>query len=426
MKVLVVNDAFHRASAAGAAFSMAEAAAERGAEVHFLATVQDPDKARRFREGAVEVEEVYVRPYPVRWRAYVTLNNRPAVRALREAAARFKPEIVHFHNLHIHFSYAALKAASALGAKVALTVHDVMPFCYQKMFCHLDESLRPGDPPRYRARFFRCMRCARFRFNPWRNFYIRRALARSVDRVLPVSRPMADALQENGIAVHGVVQNGIDCRAWAPWPEGGERFRKSRGLQGKRLLFHGGRLDYLKGGLHLVRALRFVLERVPEARLVVAGQPGPFQEEMRSLAGRLGVEEGLVFSGWLDREELRAAYAAADLVVSPSLCFESFNLMNLEGMAMAKPVVSSFFGGPLEVVKDGETGFLVNPLDIKGLADAITRVFSDPDLARRLGEAGRARALAEYDLKKTGEKLFRVYENLIQGGVDSQSDLLQA
>jgi glycosyltransferase involved in cell wall biosynthesis len=86
-------------------------------------------------------------------------------------------------------------------------------------------------------------------------------------------------------------------------------------------------------------------------------------------------------------------------------------------MAMARPVVSSFFGGPSEVVEDGVTGYLVNPLDVKKLSNAITRILRDDSLARALGEAGRRRAEERFDIKKTAESLLNLYENLIKGKI---------
>jgi len=128
--------------------------------------------------------------------------------------------------------------------------------------------------------------------------------------------------------------------------------------------------------------------------------PG-FFEEMVALAGRNGVgQDRLVRTGWLSGEELRAAYALSDVVVSPSLCFESFGLVNLEAMAAGLPVVASMWGGPSDVVKDGETGFLVNPLQTAVLADRLLRVLQDGALAERMGAAGRARAADVFSLER--------------------------
>jgi len=158
---------------------------------------------------------------------------------------------------------------------------------------------------------------------------------------------------------------------------------------------------------------------VPGARLLVAGEGGSFRETIAKEARAQGIEEALLFTGWLDGAELKEAYAAADVVASPSLCFESFNLINLEAMAMGKPVVSSFFGGPSEVVEDGVTGLLVNPLDEDGLAAALGRILEDAALAERMGAAARQRAKDLFDIKKTGQALHALYGSLIKGNIGS-------
>ena len=341
-----MNDLYGESSAAGVAVGTARALAGLGLDTHFLATVQRPEEAGAFEEAGVKVRRIFTPPYPVRWRAHRSMNNRPAVEGFARALEAIGPDVVHFHNLHIHFSYRALRAARECGAFVILTVHDVMPFCFHKMFCFLDKNLIPGSEIDYRARFFKCLACTRFRFNPLRNRTILRDLRRWPHHVIAVSGPMRDALEANGLPVHGVIPNGIDLTEWAPAPGRREAFRKTHGLEGAAVILHGGRLDALKGGLHLVRAAARVAKRLPGVILLLPGEGGAFRGEMEAEARRSGFEARLRFTGWLTGEDLKGAYEAADVVASPSLCFESFNLINLEGMAMARPVVTSFFGDP--------------------------------------------------------------------------------
>jgi glycosyltransferase involved in cell wall biosynthesis len=182
------------------------------------------------------------------------------------------------------------------------------------------------------------------------------------------------------------------------------------------VILYGGRLDRLKGGLELVRALEIVRRDVPEAVLLTVGEALPgFYEEMLALAANLGMRDALVAAGWLSGEELAAAYRLADVVASPSLCFESFGLVNLEAMLAARPVVASFWGGPSDVVEDGVTGFLVNPLQVTVLAERLRRVLLDRELAARLGAAGRARAVARFSVRGQVDATLRLYEELLAG-----------
>jgi spore coat protein SA len=153
---------------------------------------------------------------------------------------------------------------------------------------------------------------------------------------------------------------------------------------------------------------------VPTATLLLVGEALPgFRDELTALARRLGLPpDALVFAGWTSGRELQAAYALADVVATPSLCFESFGLIDLEAMAAGRPVVASMWGGPSDVVVDGRTGFLVNPLQVGVLADRLTRILVDPELAARFGAAGRRRALEVFSGERQVDAAEAVYREL--------------
>jgi glycosyltransferase involved in cell wall biosynthesis len=413
MKVLVANDLYGRSSAAGVAVAMAEGLAGRGHAVSFLATTQDPAGARRERLGDVDVSVVHTPAYNLRWRAWRSLDNPPGADAMARAVQELRPDVVHVHNLHIHLSYAALTAAAAGGAKVVLHVHDVMPVCHQKMFCHLDERIVPGDVVRYRNGPLKCAICVRGRYNPFRNRSIRRVVGRDVSQLAAVSPEMARVMAENGFGASTVIPNGFVPRDESATPDQVAALAAKLGVQGRRVIFYGGRLDRLKGGLELVRALERVRRMVPNAVILTVGEALPgFAEEMAELASRFGMSDALVSAGWLSGTELAAAYALADVVATPSLCFESFGLVNLEAMAAGKPVVASLWGGPSDVVADGETGFLVNPLQIGTLAERLIRLLTDATLCARMGRAARARVAQHFSVDRQVDLTLEMYRDM--------------
>jgi glycosyltransferase involved in cell wall biosynthesis len=413
MKVLVANDLYGHSSAAGVAVRMAEGLAGRGHEVSFLATVQAKQDVGRETLDGVDVHRAFTPPYPLRFKAWRSVGNEAGDAAMKQAIEAVRPDVVHVHNLHIHLGYRTLAVARGAGAKVVLQVHDVMPFCHQKLFCHLDERIHPGDEIHYRAGL-KCALCVKARWNPFRNRAIRQALHRDVDRVLAVSPEMSRALTDNDLPSHGVVPNGIPAPPAAP-PATVAALRERLGLGGKRVIFHGGRLDRLKGSLELVRALELVLRTVPDAVLLLVGEALPgFRDELVSLARRLGLaDDRLVFAGWLAGDELAAAYELADVAASPSLCFESFGLVNLEAMARGVPVVASMWGGPSDVVADGVAGYLVNPLHVDVMADRIRRILGDPALAHDLGRGAARRAREVFSLQGQVDAVEAVYQELV-------------
>jgi len=154
-----------------------------------------------------------------------------------------------------------------------------------------------------------------------------------------------------------------------------------------------------KGHDTIVRALPLVLAKVPDAQWVVIGD-GSLRPGLEALAESYGVAQAIRFLGAVSDEQRDRWLRRARLLAMPSrlpargLAGEGFGIVYLEAGAYGKPVVAGNVGGAPAAVRDGETGLLVDPTDPLLVAEAITRLLLDGDLARRLGEAGRRHALA--------------------------------
>ena len=163
---------------------------------------------------------------------------------------------------------------------------------------------------------------------------------------------------------------------------------------GERSILFVGRLIERKGVSHLIRALGAVRRQTP-ARLVVIGD-GPERPRLEKLAQELGVADNVDFRGRVSDEELRLAYAAADVFVLPSVLdarqdTEGLGVVLLEAMNYAVPVVASDIGGITDIVQHEQTGLLVPPGNESALGTALSRVLTDAALSQRLGAAGRKR-----------------------------------
>jgi glycosyltransferase involved in cell wall biosynthesis len=153
-----------------------------------------------------------------------------------------------------------------------------------------------------------------------------------------------------------------------------------------------GRLIPIKGHIVLLRAFAAARKEIPDLVLEVAGR-GPLEPALRALARELGVGDAVKFLGHVT--PIQGAIERAAVVVVPSMG-EGFGMVALEAMERARPVIAASIGGLGEIVQDGVTGVLVPPGEAEPLAEAIVRVAADRDLARRMGEAGRDRALARF------------------------------
>jgi glycosyltransferase involved in cell wall biosynthesis len=139
-----------------------------------------------------------------------------------------------------------------------------------------------------------------------------------------------------------------------------------------------------------------------------------YDAEFAARAVDLGVADLVVPTDWLNGEELQCAYAATDVFVTPSICFDTFGLVNLEAMEHAKPVVATEFGGSPEVVEHGVTGYVENPIDAPAYAARITELLADEDLRRRMGEAGRRRLRETFTIERLTAEYLEEYHAALE------------
>jgi glycosyltransferase involved in cell wall biosynthesis len=146
--------------------------------------------------------------------------------------------------------------------------------------------------------------------------------------------------------------------------------------------------------------------------LVLPGYPTPYEEQLRTRARELGVDDDVRFLGWVSAEELEGLYAAAACFVFPSL-IEGFGLPVLEAMSRGVPVACSDRGALAEVA--GNAALLFDPESEAAIAAAITRLITDRDEARRLAIAGRERA-GTFSWKATAEGTLAAYRRALGPG----------
>jgi glycosyltransferase involved in cell wall biosynthesis len=233
--------------------------------------------------------------------------------------------------------------------------------------------------------------------------------ARRSDRVIAVSettgRDIAAHLPVDRDKVD-VVPNGVRAPA-AAQPHDAAALRAQLGATDRPLLLSPSAKRPHKNLLRLLGGVA-LLPR-PRPLLVLPGYPTPHEPELRRRAGELGIEPDVRFEGWLDEERMERLYAAADLVVLPSLQ-EGFGLPVLEAMVRGVPVACSNGGALAEVAGDAAVTF--DPRRPDDIARAIAQVLGAPDLAASLREAGRARA-AQFSWERTARMTAATYERAL-------------
>lgn len=191
-----------------------------------------------------------------------------------------------------------------------------------------------------------------------------------------------------------VIHNGIPrAELRVPDPHEVERLRRHWGLLGHTTVGVVGRINLRRKGQHLLvdAAVRLAAQH-PSARFLIIGSayPGKEREEsrLRAMIEERGLADRFVLTG--DMGDLPLIYGLLDVLVVPSPVPEPFGNTAPEAMAYGIPVVGTDLGGTAEIVAHGETGFLFPPEDAEALAACVDVLLGDPDLRRRLGDAGRA------------------------------------
>jgi glycosyltransferase involved in cell wall biosynthesis len=195
-----------------------------------------------------------------------------------------------------------------------------------------------------------------------------------------------------------IIPSGVDAQAFVPAPPAEKR-------DGRKTILMAGRAeDPAKGFAVLAEAAWRLWEHRQDF------------DVLATLPQDMGEGPWLRPLGWVEHADMPGLYAEADICVVPSVWDEPWGIVALEAMASERPVCASRAGGLAEIVADGETGPLFERGDAGALAAALDRLLDDAELRQRMGIAGRARVLSEYDWDVVMEKHYRpLWNDLAQG-----------
>lgn len=173
-----------------------------------------------------------------------------------------------------------------------------------------------------------------------------------------------------------------------------------------------GNLEPRKNLTRLFEAFAIAHNKIPSYKLVVAGTRGWLYSDIFETVARLNLSDKIIFTGYIDAEDLPALYSAAQVFVLPSL-YEGFGLPILEAMSCGAPVITSNMGSIPEVA--GDSAILIDPYDIKAIADGLLEVFSNRQLREELMEKGLRRA-KNFSWKRVAEETLGVYNEVYNRG----------
>lgn len=172
-----------------------------------------------------------------------------------------------------------------------------------------------------------------------------------------------------------------------------------------------------KGHDMVIRALPAILHQHPNTVYVIAGQ-GPNEENLRQLAIELKVDNNVHFAGFVQEAQLNPLMNACDLFIMPNRDedgdVEGFGIVFIEANACGKPVIAGRSGGAVDAVVDGETGYLVDPLNSDEIALRILQLIKKPDLRARMGDAGYKRSTEEFNWDAVTSRIYSRIESVLK------------
>ncbi|MFH1820676.1 MAG: glycosyltransferase family 4 protein [Candidatus Nealsonbacteria bacterium] len=199
--------------------------------------------------------------------------------------------------------------------------------------------------------------------------------------------------EDIGVKNIEVIPNGVDL----------SRFKGlARRTHDEFTVITVARLEKVKGIEYLIRA-------VDNFRLLIIGD-GSERKNLEYLVEELGLKEKIKFLGQIANEKIPAYLMEADCFCLPSLR-EGFGIAILEAQAAGIPVIATRTGGILDLIKDGETGFLVDPKNTKQIKEAVFKIQSDQELAQNLTRNAKEK-LVNYNWSNIADRVYKVYEKL--------------
>lgn len=242
---------------------------------------------------------------------------------------------------------------------------------------------------------------------------ITRFYARMIDHHIAISEAIKENLVQLGVSAEriSIVHDALDLEEFNAAIDNDYLTREFRLADNQPKFGIFGRVVDWKGIREFLHAARLIVEQIPNAKGFIVGGPSDGDEkyyhEMMQLSMDLGLEKNIVFTGY--RSDVPALMKLMDVVVHASNRPEPFGMVVIEGMAMGKPVIATRAGGPLDIVADEETGYLVAIGDAEALAVKVIALLKNPELRMKMGQRGRERVEEMFNSKMYAEKMQSIY-----------------
>lgn len=236
---------------------------------------------------------------------------------------------------------------------------------------------------------------------------------RQSNKIIAISKNVANLIKFNQNIK--VIYNGVDPKKFFP----GLRFaedglRKRLNLNGKFLVGNVGTIAYRKGYFEFAEAAKEIVKAIPSARFLVIGETLPgrnyIREELERKIEEAGLKDNFIFTGFV--KEVAKTVASLDVLLFPPR-YEAFGRVIIEALACGVPVVSTYSGGPEEIIESKKSGLLVKAGDIKSMADAVIRLYQNRNLYTQISKSGYKRFRDKFSIGRTIGEICAIIDETI-------------
>jgi len=328
------------------------------------------------------------------------IYSHEARRRIRAMIADFRPHVAHVRNIYHHLSPSILWELKAQEVPVVYHLNDFKVLCPNYNLVRRGEACEACKGGEFWNAF-------REKCYPGRGERLTLVAEAYVHKWLGTYQKCVDCFLAPSLFVRDkFVEHGWDPAKFEVLSHFQEIEDIAMSSAENAPLLYFGRLSPEKGIDDLLRAM----QRLPNLRLIVAGD-GPERDRLEQLAASLGLVN-VEFAGHLAGADLKRAIANSRFTVLPSHAYETLGKTILESYAEARAVVATDLGSRRELVHAGKTGLLYRAGDVEQLASALQFLSSRPELAERMGQAGREQVRQRHAPEQHYEALTSLYERL--------------
>ena len=233
----------------------------------------------------------------------------------------------------------------------------------------------------------------------------------SSDYIVTVSDELKQILMRQGINSEkiAVIPTGVNPETF----ENGDRImvRKELGIEENPIIMYTGNLSPFQGIDNLIKSMPFIVDKISNAMLVIAGGPDEYMLKYQALVDKLGISKNVIFVGEKPFQDLPDLLAAADVVVSPRISCPGIPQKLSNYMAAGKAIVS--FEGSAKTLTNNYNGLIIKNNDLDGFAEAIIKLIKDDKLSKKFGDNAKKSIKGNLDWEYLASKLDVIYKQIL-------------